>query len=349
MSSDSPDHASSPAAEIFGWLAGRAVAWEQLEPVEGVADQPVFASTSGLLDLIISHAATPNLSGLRVAASNGDPRALTMLLLLVGLAQQALRQWRDAADVLWKAHLDVALMESSGPLADLAEAAGDEGSIIPGRMYQARACYSLGLVPEAEAAYRRAIHAADFLPNPDPAELAVCHVNLGVLLTRSAREDEALAHFDRALGLDPSMPAVVTAGENKAQALQAMGRFAEAANLHLANLRRLEDAGIHGRQLAVVLDNLADLRMTTGDSDQAMPLLKRAAREFGADDLKGQSVNMWRQARAARHLDQLQDSAEAFTAARDLCLEVAKAELSAEHFRHGFDQARAHRAAASSP
>jgi tetratricopeptide (TPR) repeat protein len=349
MSSDSPDHASSPAAEIFGWLAGRAGAWEQVEPVDGVADQPVFAGTAGLLDLIISRTATPGLSELRVAASSGDPRALTMLLLLVGLAQQALGQWRDAARALLKAHLDVELMESSGPLADLAEAAGDEASVIVCRLHQARACYSLGLEREAEAAYRRAIRAADFLPNPDPVELAACHVNLGVLLTRGAREDEALAHFDRALALDPSMPAVVTTCEDKAQALQAMGRFAEAANLHLANLRRLEDAGIHGRLLAVVLDNLADLRMATGDSDQAMPLLKRAAGEFGTDDLTGQSVNRWRQARAARQLHQVRDSAEAFTAAHDLCLQVTKAELSADHFRHGFDQARAHRAAASSP
>jgi tetratricopeptide (TPR) repeat protein len=349
MPSEPPSHVTSVADDIFRWLVGRAVGWEQVEPVAGVADLPIFASTAGLLDLITSHAATPDLSGLRVAASNGDPRALTMLLRLVGLAQQALKQWHEAAGVLWKAHKDVELVESSGPLADLAEAAADEGSIISCRIYQARAYYRLGLEPEAEAAYRRAIYAAGLLPNPDPAELALCYVNLGVLLTRGAREDEALVHFDRALELDSSMPTVVNTCENKASALEALGRFGEAANLHLGNLRRLEDAGIHGHQLAIVLDNLAELRMATGDSDQAMPLLKRAAGEFAADDLKSQAVNKWRQARAARDLHQLQDSAEAFTAAHDLLLKVTKAELPAEHFREGFDQARAHRAAASSP
>jgi tetratricopeptide (TPR) repeat protein len=338
----------SMAAGVFGRLALVAADWQDLDAQSGVVNAPIFTVAAPLLDLIRAHAPTPDLSELRDAASDADPRALSMLVRLVALAREAIKQWHPVARQLWRSGEFVEMLESAGPLADLAEAAADVDGILACRIYQARACYRLGLVADAEAAYRLAIANAELLPAPDSKELAVCHDNLGLLLARDARDDEALGHFDRALELDASMPTVVSTRENKAGTLQSLGRYAQAADLHQLNITALGQSTEHTDMLPIVLDNFAQLQLATGEDEAALALLERAAAALRSDDLEARAVNLWIQARANRSLNRLPATAAAFDAAHDLLVSLTRSVLNAEHFRAGFEQASGARAPAAS-
>ena len=267
MPSEPPSHITSVADEIFGRLVGRAVGWEEVEPVAGVAEQPIFAITEGLLSLIMSQAATHDLSRLRAAAGEADPRALTMLLRLRGSGPASAPRVAPGGGRLMGAHKDVELVESSGPLADLAEVAADQDSILdaaytgPSVLRARSRTGSRGRIPARH-------YVAAILPSPDPKQLAICHVNLGVLLSRSARVDEAIEHFDRALELDPTMPTISAPVRTRRKRLQTLGRFGEAAKLHLGNLRRSGGCWHPRRPTGGSAGQPGELRMATGDSDR---------------------------------------------------------------------------------
>jgi tetratricopeptide (TPR) repeat protein len=94
----------------------------------------------------------------------------------------------------------------------------------------------------------------------------IAHNNLGSQLLGERRYTEAIAHFHRAIEIDPSLPEPYV---NLGNALDASGRRAEAAS-------RWEQALERDPRHPIALDNLAARRMNQGRFEDAESLLRRA-------------------------------------------------------------------------
>ncbi len=135
----------------------------------------------------------------------------------------------------------------------------------------------IGLLDEAELAYREAIAAG---------ECAETRTNLGLLLLDRGDRDGALQEFERALELDPSAS---EAAVNRANVLVELGRLAEAQVLFEALARANETR-------APALWGLAALADSRGDAGRGRPL---AGRGHGAVAVVG-AARSYERPRAAR-------------------------------------------------
>ncbi|QOJ13312.1 MAG: CHAT domain-containing protein [Planctomycetia bacterium] len=151
------------------------------------------------------------------------------------------------------------------------------------------------LLGEMERASEAALAARDaFRACGDDVAAAMAEANLGVVLRRLDRPEDALACFDRArvvLQEDPVRSAMIDS--NRAEALLDLDRFGEALVAFEA-ARDGFDAAENSHAAALVEGNLADLRSRQGRPDLALRLFERARRRLEAigDDAEAERARL---------------------------------------------------------
>lgn len=177
----------------------------------------------------------------------------------VHLCQLILAQFPSQADTL---HLLGVIAHASGDL-DLAVAnlrLACEPAVIPAVYASnlAEICRQRGLLPEAEAAGRRAV-------GIEPGFVAAWN-NLGIILQEAGKLDESLVCLERAVALQPDDP---LARNNIGNTLKRLGRLADARVQYEAALALQPD-------YAEALNNLGTLLGDLGEVDRGLEVIAAA-------------------------------------------------------------------------
>lgn len=138
-----------------------------------------------------------------------------------------------------------------------------------------------GRLDDADRAFNAALNdAAGFAPLDARRALTIC--NLGVVLSRRHRTQEALAHYEQALKVyDQSLPGndfrKAIALDNIADAQTALGKLAEAERARERSLNMyMAMMSPHDPRLIIPLQRLGDVRSLRQEYDQAQPLFRKA-------------------------------------------------------------------------
>jgi tetratricopeptide (TPR) repeat protein len=284
-SSVSKDQAAVPAGVVS---QGRAY----VPPADSALDAVV--ASSGMRDLLLKHAA--------LAARGGDREWREFLV------RRAARFNPRDPNVLMEL---AAMLQATGRATEALDVLKQHEQLVPGDHHtlveQGKCLADLGRLDEAESALRRAVRVRD----------AAAEYNLGTVLDRQGKLDEARLHYERALSIDPFHTRALN---NLGVWLDRRGRSAEAiqtlqraiasdpenaepySNLGSAFIgaRRMPDA-LRALETAVALDPEApDAHNNLGIALAQSGRMADAMREFeAAVRLNPQHVN------ARRNLEQL--------------------------------------------
>lgn len=155
------------------------------------------------------------------------------------------------------------------------------------------ACFrELGMRREANAAVETALKLAPRVD--DPEHLACMNMNVAVVLQDQGRHDDALDVLRRAEeyfhDLDWSL-SVARSRWNRGVVAADKGRYEEARESLTAALDALGQAGAPMQQRANLLNEMGRLERLAGDTDRAIPLLRRARADLSPVDAVDQGIN----------------------------------------------------------
>lgn len=311
--------------------------WESIQPPSQFEPELFVRSTAILaaMDWLTGH---PKLDKLRKAINAHDEHGLGALVQLDGFLLmtcdtliERCKRWRREED--WTTlHHEAALA------ARLTAAAGRDGQRALALFLLATAHRALGDILGTINVYKTAIEVAWIAH--DEHLLAVSNDNLGNALTDVGRLDEALGHYDEALIHEHDPAGRRAIRKNRANALEELGELRLAVLEHKKAIKELEDAGVHGRELAVMLDNLASPIARLGEPKAALDLLEKARLFFEPGDLPVRVVNALSRSTIYGILRDKKAAAETFVEAHDLAFEDARRRIDPEHYRRGFLEAR---------
>ncbi|MCA9298114.1 MAG: hypothetical protein KDA28_03550, partial [Phycisphaerales bacterium] len=162
----------------------------------------------------------------------------------------------------------------------IGDAAGLHVEVARARLAKIQGLARLGRLPEALDEGRAAFAVLDESGDRERAGMAA--TNIAIVLRMLDRQTEALEAFDLAITKlqDPGFIAQVR--NNRAQVLLELCRFTEAASEFEASITYLDEHGLT-RAAAIVLGNLAELRMQQGRYADALVAYEKARRSFDSD------------------------------------------------------------------
>ena len=147
---------------------------------------------------------------------------------------------------------------------------------------EATLAYSAGDYEAAAAGFEKTAALREALYGPEDDNVAAAHSNLGTVLTRLRRFDEALEHHDRARRswealLGPAHPMVAISVHNRAFVYETMQRYDEAAAEYekAIELRKQSQGATHP-SVALSLNNLGSVRLAQERPLDALELHQQA-------------------------------------------------------------------------
>ena len=314
--------------------------WEISEPRSDVDAQLVLRAPA-LLDMVGSITGFDRIERVKDAVAARDPHAIGTLVALneaLGAACQTMLQrcarWRRERE--WTALRHEAAFTAALTVA--AERPADRATAL---FLLATAYRANDDLPPTIAAYQEAI--AIGLEIGDDRFLGSAFDNLGNALADDGKLDEALASYDRALEHEHDLRGRRAIFANRANALSSFGEYRSAARVHQQVIQELEAAGLAGPELAIALDNAAAPIASLGECETALALLERARPLFADDDLAGSTVNALGRAEVNAMLGDDAGASAAFLEAHELAFANARRNIDPDHYRQGFQDARAAR------
>jgi len=198
-----------------------------------------------------------------------DVEALRATVQLVYVVGYRLQQ-RDAADE-WQRH--------AAALLSRIDHRGLEARLLNN---EATLAYSAGDYDAAARGFERTAELRESLQGPEHPDVAAAHSNLGLVLTRLGRLDDALAHHAHArasweASLGPSHPMVAVSVHNRALVFEQMKRLDEAAAEYERAIElRIRSQGPEHPSVGLSLNNLGHVRRNQGRPLDALQLHQKA-------------------------------------------------------------------------
>ncbi len=176
----------------------------------------------------------------------------------------------------------------------------------------------------------------------DRSMLAIANGNLANTLRDTGRIDDALPHYEEALGWEDDPRGRAQIRSSQAQALALLGEGRKALTAHQQRAAELESTQAPPAELAIALGRVASDEITLGAPREALALLDRVRALLADDDLQGLAVTALQRAAAWRELDERAEAAAAFEAAWAHACARAAAQLAPPydaHYAQGLAQA----------
>lgn len=218
-------------------------------------------------------------------------------------------------------------------LAELTQG-GPLGEHLLGLQWISVACRRLGDLPTSILASEEILKVA---PLDRRSLRSAIADNLGTMLTKVGRYDEAQQRFAEAMDFEDTEEGKLAITNNWAGLHAELGELRKAVSIYQARIAALEKLG-PSEELGTALDNAAVAVGRLGDLNAALEMFERARDLMGPESsVEARVINAISRATTLAALRHREEAATAFAEAYNLAFEWARTQVDRQHYREGFE------------